>query len=242
MAHNVAAAAALWGRTLTPTGRSDVLAAAVGAALAAAAAVGLAANLRRKAEAWSLFLAGSALLHLFWPWWYERYLAALLPFCLLAAWEGARAAGLRRRTLAWAAAALAVIPLPVQGWAVAERARSVTPALAQTYAWMRNNLPPDGLVASVQFPRDAWYCGRPFAPLPLDPAQGSPADLARGRIRFVLWVTPPDYGSSLGRSFRPARELAAWPALLSGPGFRLLHAGADGGEVFEVAAPGADNR
>ncbi|TBR23870.1 hypothetical protein EPO15_05140 [bacterium] len=229
-AANLGALVELWGRTVTYSGEPGGPALAAGALLAAAAARGLWAGLRLRPKAWAAFLALSLVLHAAWPWWYERYLVGLLPFLLLAAWRGARSLGGPRWAPAAALAALAVVPLAVQGRAVARRAAESAPPW-DAYRVLRA-LPPEGLVASVRYGADAWYAGRPVVPLPL--ADVSAQSLSRGRVRWVYWAGAPEAGASLGGEAPLARSLAAWDGRLAGPGFRRVWQGA-GGSVYEVA-------
>ncbi|MBI3300234.1 MAG: hypothetical protein HYZ75_18870 [Elusimicrobia bacterium] len=227
--HNLREVPALWGGTLTPAGGPAAAAFGAGALLLALVCLGLVRRFgRRPYDAAGLYLLGSAALHAAWPWWYERYLPPLLPFALLAAWEGVRALGVPGRRAAWGAAALAALPLPIQGPALARGAEA--PPL-ETYAFLRT-LPSEGLVAALHFARSAWHTGRPFVPLP---QASDPAALARLKVRWVLWERPGDLGSSLGGAFPASRGLAAWEARLLGAGFRTVFESADGERrVYEV--------
>jgi hypothetical protein len=232
-AANLGAMAELAGRSYSWKGEPGLWALAAAALLYGAAGLGLRRACRPRPPAWALFLGGMLALHAAWPWWYERYLVALLPPLLLAAWLGGRSLGMTRRAGAAAALALALTPLWVQGRAVAARAAAEPPA-REAYRFLRA-LPPEGLVASEGFAADAWYCGRPFVPLPLGDAEAAPQALAATRVRWVFWAGTPEAGESLGRVAPLARALARWEDRLAGPGFRRVWEG-PGGAVYEVAA------
>lgn len=226
-AFNLREACALWGRTMLPAAGFASAELLLGAALGVLACVTTLRRLKQApADAAALFLAGSALLHAAWPWWYERYLAALLPFAILAVWEGVRRLGASERAMLRGAAVLVLLPLPFQAvpMAVGVGKDRDRPPL-ETYGFLKN-LPPDGLIASVHYPRDAWYAGRPCVPLPAQPLE--PAALRRLRVRWVLWEEAHDFGSSLGEDFPPARRLRAWSESLAGGGYRLVHRAPDG--------------
>ncbi|MBI5597408.1 MAG: hypothetical protein HY928_15055 [Elusimicrobia bacterium] len=226
--HNIAQALALWGGTMTPTGGLRAVSFLLGAAAGALAAYALARRFRKGPDAASLFLAGAVLLHLCWPWWYERYLPPLLPFLILGAWQGALRLGLPRRWAFRAAVVLTLLPLPWQAAAVVRRAAVQEPPCADAYAFLKS-LPQDRLAASVYFARDSWYSGRPVLPLP--PPQ---APLSGLRLGWVFWTDPGDLGSSLGGAFPAQRSLKAWEALLASPAFRPVFRGRDGSVVYEA--------
>lgn len=228
LSHNLLESIRLWGGTMTPAGGPPAVATALGAAVALLAGFAAARRLRTRPDAAALFLAGSVLMHLAWPWWYERYLPPLVPFLILGAWEGALRLGASRRQILAGAALLALIPLPWQAPAVIRRARAAEPPMSDTHAFLKG-LPQDRLAVSVMYARDSWYSGRPVLPLP---PVGS--YLERLRVGWVLWSEPGDLGSSLGEAFPASQDLARWSDLFKGPGFRPVFKGGDGSVVFEV--------
>ena len=183
--------AAEWGGCFLPPSWTDgALAAALGAALAAAAAWGLAGALRRRADdpaAWSLL--GTAALLAVWGWQYERYMIPLLPLLL---W--ALAAGLGRAAKPVLGALLLLQlgaqTLPRLGrpspWAV--------PELARTYAWLAAR-PAPNLLSSTEPVRDGWLSGLPDVPLPTPDRDEdfAPALKAAG-VRYVLKADGQDFG------------------------------------------------
>ena len=229
-AHNLGQSISLWGGTMTPGGGPPPLSAVSGAVLALLAAFAVIKRVRRKRDAAGIFLAGSAAMHLAWPWWYERYLPPLLPFLILGAWEGALRLGVPRKMVLRGAVLLALIPLPRQGAAVIRRSQLQTPPMAEAHAFLKS-LPPDRLVVSAMYARDCWYSGRPVLPFP-----NEGASLQALRIGWVLWTPTEDLGSSLGEAFPAARALGRWRERLAGDGFRPVFSGADGTVVFEVLA------
>ncbi|HEX4047553.1 MAG TPA: hypothetical protein VH309_06950, partial [Elusimicrobiota bacterium] len=122
-----------WGGCFLPPSRAGgALALALGGALAAAGAWGLARALRRRGDdpaAWSLL--GTATLLLVWGWQYERYMLPLLPLLL---W--ALAAGLGRAAKP-AFAVLLALQLGAQTLPRLGRPSPwARPELARTYAWL----------------------------------------------------------------------------------------------------------
>lgn len=193
---SVAAANARWylgelGGCFTPPAYSEgTLAVLLGALLAAAAGLGLARALRRRADdpaAWAL--VGGVVLLLAWGWQYERYLLPLLPLLLWAAAEGfGRAAKPALAVLL--ALQLGVQTLPRLGrpspWA--------EPELARTYEWLSAR-PRPALLASVENVRDGFRSGLPNVPLPDAPdAAAFAAALKAERVSYVLRVEGLDYG------------------------------------------------
>lgn len=227
---NARLAALLLGRSLLPAlpgALPEPVPLALGALAAAAAAWGLWTRARRGGYDAALgFVLLSIPMHLFWPFWYERYLPPYLPFLALGLIGGGR-----RRAAALAVVALGA--LAVQGPALLrQKAARAEPELARTYAWIRARVPADAALAGAFFARDAFYTGRPFASLP-----GSAPfreKLIAGRVRFVLWQELPALGASLGAGpWAPA--LAELERALAGAGFRRVFAdAAEGAAVYEV--------
>lgn len=201
---NLRQAVSLWGQSSLPwasTAAGPCL--ILGLILAVAAAIGLwRQRLLKDYEPAGVFLLCGALMHAFWPWWYERYLVAFLPFLIWAAWKAFEALGENRAAgllLVWALSPLAAQSLPIMR-SGEERSR---PDLAETYAWIRDNTRPQDAFASAFYCRDAIYAGRPFIPLP--PAHSDA--LRRLRAAYVLWEPVPDLGSSRGSDYVWSRAL-----------------------------------
>ncbi|HVE11810.1 MAG TPA: hypothetical protein VNI01_00325 [Elusimicrobiota bacterium] len=230
-ASNASAAAELLGRISLPLlPRAELAGAArlLGLGLAAACAWGLLRDKRRCGPALWL-LAATTLMHLGWPWWYERYLLAFFPVLILG-WGAA----LPEKTRAWVLAAAAALAFAVQGRAVTAQVPRSAPELAPAYAWIRDNTPPQALFAAPLYCRDALYAARPFLPMPRPGEEGVRA-LARRGVRYVLWQDPADLGSAFGSDSPWERELSAWRARLERPPFRQVYRQADGlGRVFEL--------
>jgi hypothetical protein len=230
-----------WGRTLLPlpwalSARAALLAGAVPFACVIA---GLHRRLRaNRADAVAWFVVGSLAMHALWPWWYERYLVALLPFLLLMAAEGLPAAlkARPRATVVGAAAVIAVaffsqnIPLLRGG----EAGRP--PALKNTYAWIQDNTTPGDGFASALYARDLIWTGRVFQPVgTAESSEGLAASLKQRRARYVLWEDSVDFGltrtdNALGRG------LAGVGAALKDAGrFRPAHTDpAERTTIYEV--------
>jgi hypothetical protein len=230
-----------WGRTLLPLpwARNTVLATLAGSGIAAVAVWGTGRRLRAdRADAVSWFLIGSLAMHALWPWWYERYLVALLPFLL-----GAVAAGLspalKARPRATAVAAGIVlgaaffsqnIPLPRRG----EAGRA--PTLKNTYAWIQSNTTPADGFASALYARDLLWTGRVFQPLGTSAAaEDLAASLKKRRARFVLWERQVDFGLTREDNAL-ARGLASTASALDDTArFRPVHTeAAERTTIYEV--------
>ena len=219
-----------WGRTLLPLpwAKNNLAALLAGAVPAALVLTGLIRRLRaHRADALSWFVIGSLAMHTLWPWWYERYLVALLPFLLRTAAEGLPLAlKARPRATALAAGAVIAVAFLSQGIPLLrgdEAGRA--PALKNTYAWIRQNTTPADGFASALYARDLLWTGRVFQPLgTADSAEALSASLRRRRARYVLWEEAVDFGltrtdNALGRGlgnvaaalndaarFRPAHD------------------------------------
>ncbi|MDX6769115.1 MAG: hypothetical protein SF051_06250 [Elusimicrobiota bacterium] len=183
--------AALGGSHLPPALAAGPVAVALGALLAAAAAWGARALLKRRDDPGAWALAGAAAMHLAWPWHYERYLIPLLPLL----WRTvAEALGKR------AVPVLAVLLAAQAAFQVAPRLGRPSPwarpELARTYAWLAA-VPGPWLLASAAPLRDGWWTGKPATGLP---AGADAAALARAlkerRARFILRQEGLDLGLS----------------------------------------------
>ncbi|MDD5630270.1 MAG: hypothetical protein PHU21_14480 [Elusimicrobia bacterium] len=186
---------ASWGGAFWPLDWSRT-AALAGAALAALALRG--AWLLRgeeRARPAVLLLCGAALLHLFWPWQYDRYLIPLLPWLL---WLVAAGAGRRALPLLGLLLALQLTFHSARWLAGVETWR--VPELSRTYAWLRaHSGSADGLASALNV-RDGILCSRPSLPLPDVPqAQDFAGTLRRMRVRWVLWQDGLDIGLSARR-------------------------------------------
>jgi hypothetical protein len=239
--HNLREALLLLGQTMLPWPAPDGLVPLLaGALLAAASLAGMAAAFRRgrRLEPASLYILCWIGMHALWPYWYERYLVAALPFLLWGVCEALRPAfrseGLRAAVLA----ALALLPFPGQTrWLLSGARERSAPELRETYSWIRERTDPAAMFSSAFFCRDALYTGRPTVPLPLGGEEGGPLSrrLSSRRVRYVLWQDRLDLGSSLGESFHWTRELDRTALELAGPGFRRVYGnGKEGSAVFEV--------
>lgn len=189
-----------WGRTLLPLPWAITAPAALlaGAAPFTCVLLGLQRRLRaNRGDAVAWFVIGSLAMHTLWPWWYERYLVALLPFLLLMAAEGLPAA-LKARPRATALAAAAVIAaaffsqnIPLLRGGEAGR----PPALKNTYAWIQGNTTPGDGFASALYARDLIWTGRVFQPVGrAESSEGLAASLKQRRARYVLWEESVDFG------------------------------------------------
>jgi hypothetical protein len=186
---NAAAGAETWGSTfLSPWTPRPALARGIGSVFLILAAAGLGKNLLRKrgADPADLFLAGSLLMHLAWPWWYDRYLLVLLPFLCS---QAADALPAREKVRAAALAGLVALQFAVHGgvWLMKSR-ETGRPPLAGLYAWIQSHTGPQEAFASAFYGRDVLYSGRVFHPLPsAETPEEFRRELSRRRIRYVLW-------------------------------------------------------
>lgn len=217
---NLGQFAETWGRTLLPLPWATRPAAATlaGAGIAAIAARGIGQRLRaNRADIVSWFLIASLAMHALWPWWYERYLVALLPFLLEAVAAGLppafkarpRAAAVVAGILLGAAFLSQNIPL----WRGGEAGRA--PTLKNTYAWIQTNSTPADGFASALYARDLLWTGRVFQPLgTAASSEDLAASLKKRRARFVLWERNVDFGLSRNDNAL-ARGLAGTAAALN---------------------------
>ncbi len=213
--------AASWGGCFTPPWLAGgPLAAALGAALAAAALLGVVRALRRRpSEPAALALAGSVLMLGAWGWQYERYMIPLLPLLL---W--ALIAGLGRRAKR-GLAALLVLQLLMQ---TIPRLGRPSPwgevQLAKTYAWLAARPGPNLLVSGTPV-RDGWYAGMPNLSFPVvERDEDFAAALKRLRATLILRVEGQNYGLEADPAALPRRQVEQAYRRLQDPRyFRKLH-------------------
>ncbi len=209
-----------WGQSFLPTAWSN-LAPLAGLALAVAALKG-ALKIWRK-DNWEpalWILASTALLHLAWPWQYERYLIMPLPLLLWCLAEG-----LGRNARPVLAALLCVqIAFQSRPWLLHDHAWN-EPELARTYDWMRRSTGPSDIVSSVMYVRDGFLSARPALPLP--PSADSVSlygTLKSRKVRFVLWQDGLELGLSLDATSVVRAQLGRVDAALGDATmFRLVH-------------------
>lgn len=226
-AGNAAYYARLWGATMLPLQWSDSGASsALGLPLLAAAGFGAYRLLRKDVSDPAMgWLAGAALLHLAWPWHYERYLVSLLPMLIVAVIAAADSIKrMKQRAAAFSVlAALGAASFSTQGSALAVSARERGQVeLSSAYDWIRANVPPEQALAGIYYSREALYTGRPFSPLPSANSAAEFADLLkRSRIDWVLLPRGTDFGSTLGARFAGSREVGRIEVYLKSPSFQL---------------------
>ena len=230
---NAAFYASEWGSSALPERwGAGAGALAAGGALCAAAAAGCWKRLRQDpldAALWAL--AGTAALHLVWPWQYERYLIMPLPLLYLAA-----AWGLGRRAAPVLGALLAAqILFHVPRWVEGTSWRQ--PELSRAYAAARAQARPGDVLASILPLRDGFLCGLPAAPLV--PARDGPSlreKLSAEHATLVLWQDGLDLGLTLERTAVVHRELeAVRSALGDARSFRLVYSDAqEGARLYRV--------
>lgn len=190
---NASAFMAAWGQTVLPLPWARGSAALwTGGLLSGLMILGLIRGFRRDpADSARLFLAGSLVMHLFWPWWYERYLIPLLPFLwatLLEAFPSVKEPRVGQRAAIGLGLTAGLIFLS-QGIPLIRSSESRRrPALRDTYAWIQAHTTVADGFASALATRDLIHTGRVFQPLP---AASTSLEwfqqLERGRIRFILW-------------------------------------------------------
>jgi len=229
-AFNAARGTESLGATLLPLRWADNAgpARAAGGVLLLLTAAGLLRALKRKdPDPAVLFLIAGAVMHLFWPWWYDRYLLTWLPFILSFAVLGLPAkARAHPKFLGAALGAALAAQFAWQGRFSLGKEAGAEPPLAATYGWIRGHLPTNGAVASAYYGRDALYAARPFRSLPIG---ATPAEtwerLTAARVGYVLWYELGDTGfstagpSPLADSFNATQDLLRNPALFA-PVFR----------------------
>jgi hypothetical protein len=247
-AANARRAAETWGSTFLPLHWADGPAApALGALLFALTLAGLFRSKTRwrEGDAATYYLAFSLLMHLAWPWWYDRYLLPLLPLLLSFALSALPRSWARTREtpLALGLALTVFLQFTAQGrlWVRTDHHR-LQPRLWETYQWIRSHTAPTDMFVSPFYGRDLLYTGRPFGPLPsADTAEDLRDRLQKRRVRYVLWEEQVDAGFSLPAENPVARLLARQgPALQQTAFFQpMYHDSRTGTWIFQVKNPPA---
>lgn len=185
-----------WGSTLLPLPLAKTaLAYAAGATAWALALRGIYLSFRQKnPPPGDVFVALSLAMHLFWPWWYDRYLLPLLPFLLAAAWRGLPPRAARHPKTPLALAALLAAAFFGQALFLTGTRRA--PPAPDAYTWVKTHTNPGDTFVSPFYGRDLIYTGRVFLPLPGGEAAAWEEDLKRRRVRYVFWPTEFDVGFS----------------------------------------------
>ncbi len=243
----------LWGAICLPRSpRNDLLELFWGALLALLVVYGVVRIYRREGIspplAWIFF---GGLMHLFWPWRYERYLLPFLPFLIWSCGEGLRSLwewcqGLTfaqakvnpwHHRMRWFCAGwLAAIFLTQGVFWISRSDEASRPELQKTYEWIRANTDERQVFSSFFYMRDALYAPRPFAPLPAaDSAEQLRRELERHRISMILWQEPGDVGSSQGSRFYAYDRARRLRNALADPAFKLLYRNEEEGSfVYRV--------
>ena len=141
--------------------------------------------------AWALI--STLVLHLFWPWHYDRYLMMPLPLILLALHDGIKR--------------LAVFVLPALLFAqmvfylphfLSFSGDIKQMELKESYAWLRAHTNPQDILSSAMYVRDGFYSARPSLPLALKPSAKSLNQFFENhQVRYVLWEGNLDLGLSV---------------------------------------------
>lgn len=238
---NLASMMETGGSSFLPPASPGAAAMLAGAVLLALAVLGL-WRARSKWNAGDWALAAGILLHLAWPWWYDRYWLTLAPFLLLRAAGSFPGIPPRRKTLALCVLLTLQFALHGRRWMAADIGLQ-RPPQADAYAWIQEHTRPADLFAGPFYARDTLYAGRIFLPLPLaDRPEETVKNLDGMGVRYVLWEGVPDVGLSSGEAL-PARALNHFDAALKDP--RLFEpAFAKGGAVLyrRVNPPAAPTR
>jgi hypothetical protein len=167
-----------------------------GMILTAPALAGTARGLRSSQDRpAALFLGGSLGMHLFWPWWYDRYLLPLLAFLIWAAVKGLP----KRLNPAVYLAGLTGLSFLLLGWFwVGWRNKSPLPPMGDTYRWINENTGPDDGFMGLFYNRDMLYTLRAFVAVPNVPDEDAFFSWAKTRrVRYILWGKRRDLGYSL---------------------------------------------
>ncbi len=199
--HNFLRLVTLWGETTLPLKwASSVGAVGMGTALWVGAGIGFARSWRQKPiELWPIMLGTQIVMHLFWPWWYDRYFILLLPFLLVCLTQIFSS----RSGVAFLIGIFVTILPFSQTWLFLTLGGKVTPPLTATYQWIQQKTPPETAFTSLFHARDLLYAKRVFFPPPS--SLGLDGPLARWNVRYVLWEERADLGFS-----NPENQASSW--------------------------------
>ncbi len=137
-------------------------------------------------------LAATLILHLFWPWHYDRYLMMPLPLILLAFHDGIKRFAVPVLVVLLAAQAAFSLPQWLSASGGFNRVE-----LRESYAWLRSNSKPQDILASALYVRDGFYAARPSVPLASKPnAKALNGFFKAHQVRYILWVGNLDLGLS----------------------------------------------
>jgi 4-amino-4-deoxy-L-arabinose transferase-like glycosyltransferase len=118
--------------------------------------------IRRRHEAWAIYLLLYIAIYLVWPYPpVPRFFVPVLPLILLAVWEGFQRVqpSVRELRVAGAIAGAAIVAAGVYGGYVRLTNAHVKPSLHR-YEWIRSNTAPGDVIASVLDPNCYLYTGR----------------------------------------------------------------------------------
>lgn len=183
------------GASFLPASFSETfLALLIGGALIGLCLWGLRKKLLKGWEPAGLFLLGSFLMHLLWPWWFPRYWLPLLPFLAGYAMEGysSSRSGQPSRKVPAVLISILVLQFLLKGSPLLTEEKNALPEeLRDSYAWIAQNTPSDTLFCSVFSGRDTVQTGRAFLPMPKteDPAVFL-RYLDERDVRYVFWTEP----------------------------------------------------
>jgi hypothetical protein len=203
----------------------DVVALGWGAVLWGTALAGL---FRSRTRVFPVLWAASYLLmHLFWPYWYNRYYILLFPMLLVGVafalignhQTSACPAGLtssetpktanRWRTKAMGGVVTALFLAVFLGHSVRWFQPSPERPTRPLHEWVKTNVPPHALCASLFYGTDILYTGRLFSPLwnetDADPFH---TQAKKRKVQFILWDNTP---AGLGHS-TPGTPVDLWRA------------------------------
>ena len=142
-------------------------------------------------------LISTLILHLFWPWHYDRYLMMPLPLILLAFYDGIPRLAVPVLSVLLAAQAAFCLPQ----WLSSSGGFNHV-ELRESYAWLRSHTQPQDILSSALYVRDGFYSARPSVPLALETNAEALDDFFRAhQVRYVLWAGNLDLGlSDVGQS------------------------------------------
>ena len=140
--------------------------------------------------AWALI--STLVLHLFWPWHYDRYLMMPLPLILLAFYDGIK----RSSVLVLAALLFAQMAFYLPQFLSFSGGHQDI-ELKESYAWLRDHTNPQDILSSAMYVRDGFYSARPSLPLALKPSAKSLNRFFKNhQVRYILWAGDLDLGLS----------------------------------------------